>query len=340
MTRCLLVRRLPAGRFLAGRSLAGLFLAGFLLAGLLLTGCSTEPSDAPSDALPDTPSDALPDEGTDALGRSVAIEPPVQRVVSLAPNLTELVFAAGGGSALVAVTTSANYPPAVDSLPKVSALPVDFESVTAAAPDLVLATTQVNAPRDAATFDALGIPVYFFSFASVADVFGALRTLGRFLGTEDVAARRADRLEARLDRLRQRTEGRDRPRVLVLIGDDTLYAFGNGSYVHTLVEAAGGESITASLEAAAPTLSEEYVLEEQPDVIIGAWSTAYDFDRLVRLHPTWDVVPAVQNGRVCSLNPDLLLRPGPRMVDGAWALARCLHPSVIADSSRWPVATP
>lgn len=277
---------------------------------------------------------------TDALGRTVDVQPPVGRVVSLAPNLTELVFAAGGADALVAVTTAANHPPAVDSLRKVSALPVDFEAVAAADPDVVLATTQVNAARDADTFEALDIPVYFFSFASVGDVFGALRTLGDLLGTEATATRRAARLEARLDRLRRQTAALDPPRVLVLIGDDTLYAFGKGSYVHTLVEAAGGTSITASLAAAAPTLSDEYVLEQQPDVIVGAWGEDYPPDRLLQLHPTWDVVPALQNDRVYSLNPDLLLRPGPRIVDGAWAMARFLHPTAVPDSSAQTHATP
>jgi ABC-type Fe3+-hydroxamate transport system substrate-binding protein len=119
--------------------------------------------------------------------------------------------------------------------------------------------------------------------------------------------------------------------VLVLIGDDTLYSFGDGSYVHNLVELAGGRSITASIDTKAPTLSEEYVLKEKPDVIVGAWGSDYDSDRLLKLHPTWDVVPAVQNGRVYSLPSSLLLRPGPRLVQGARRMAAYLHPDRFAD---------
>jgi ABC-type Fe3+-hydroxamate transport system substrate-binding protein len=286
---------------------------------------------------PDTPADA--DTMTDALGRSVSLDRPVERVVSLAPNLTELAYAAGGGPRLVAVTTADDYPPAVDTLDRVSALPLDFEAVAAQDPGLVLATDQVNPPGDADTFAALNLPIYFFSFSSLQDVFDGLRTMGTLLGTPAAARDSAQALEERMAALRARTEGLsadDRPRVLVLIGDETLYSFGRGSYVHTLVAAAGGRSLTASIDTRAPTLSEEYVLTEQPDVIVGAWGPDYDPATLLQHHPTWDVVPALQNGRVYSLPSSLLLRPGPRLVDGAWQLAACLHPSRIPGRPACP----
>jgi ABC-type Fe3+-hydroxamate transport system substrate-binding protein len=273
---------------------------------------------------------------TDALGRSVAFSHPPRRVISLAPNVTEIVYAAGAGSRLVAVTSSCNYPPAADTLAHVDALPVDFEAVAARNPDLVLATDQINAPRDADTFAAIDVPVYFFSFPTVQSVFDAVRRTGQLLGAERAAADTARALEGSLDRLRRRTapiDTTDRPRVLVLIGDETLYAFGGASYVHTLVEAAGGRSVTAGLDAAAPTLSEEYVIQQQPDVIVGAFGADYDTGRLLDLHPTWDVVPAIQNDRVYSLPPELLLRPGPRLVQGAEAMAEVLHPGLPAAPS-------
>lgn len=288
-----------------------------LLSLLLLTGCGSSEADRSEPTL------------TDDLDRSVRIDRPPRRVVSLAPNLTELAYAAGAGSSLVAVTTADDYPSAVDTLDRISALPVDFEAITAKNPDLVVATDQVNPPGDTQTFDALDIPVYFFSFSSLSDVFDGLRTMGTLLGTETAAADSARALERQIAALRSRTESlsdAERPRVLVLIGDDTLYSFGQGSYVHTLVEVAGGRSITDSLDSAAPTLSEEYVLTEKPDVIVGAWGSDYDPKRLLELHPTWDVVPALQNDRVYSLPSSLLLRPGPRLVEGARRLATHLHP--------------
>lgn len=305
-------------------------LLGFaVVSAALLIGC-------------ESPSDRSDTTVTDDLGRSVAFERPVERVVSLAPNLTELVYAAGAGSTLVAVTKSGDYPPAVDSLDHVSALPVDFEAIVAQTPDLVLATDQVNPPGDTETFEAVDVPIYFFSFSSLDDVFGALRTIGTLLGTEAAARDSAQTLEREVAALRARTDSltaAERPRVLVLIGDDTLYSFGAGSYVHELVGLAGGRSITASIETKAPTLSEEYVLEEKPDVIVGAWGADYDPDRLLELHPTWDIVPAVQNDRVYSLPSSLLLRPGPRLVQGARRMAALLHPARFGERISSPSDT-
>ncbi len=288
---------------------------------LLLGACGSSETDRPDSSV------------TDDLGRTVELDRPIERVISLAPNLTELTYAAAQGSTLVAVTSSADYPPAADSIDHVSALPVDFEAVASKNPDLVLATDQINPPGDTETFDALDVPIYFFSFSSLNDVFGALRTVGTLLGTEAEAQDSARVLERQMADLRARTDSlsRDeRPRVLVLIGDDTLYSFGAGSYVHELVEIAGGRSITASIETEAPTLSEEFVLTEKPDVIIGAWGADYNPNRLLSLHPTWDVVPAVQNDRVYSLPSSLLLRPGPRLATGARRMAAYLHPARFA----------
>ncbi len=291
---------------------------------LLVGGCETSDADRTSATF------------TDDLGRTVALDRPIQRVISLAPNLTELVYAAGAGSTLVAVTSSDDYPPPVDTLDRVSALPLDFERLVAKNPDLVLGTDQINPPGDTETFEALDVPIYFFSFSSLDDVFEALRTTGALLDTQSAAQDTAQALERQVAALRTRTDSltdAERPRVLVLIGDDTLYSFGRGSYVHELVEIAGGHSITASLDTEAPTLSEEFVLTEKPDVIVGAWGPNYDPGRLLELHPTWDVVPAVQNDRIYSLPSSLLLRPGPRLVRGAQRMAASLHPDRFAHLS-------
>jgi ABC-type Fe3+-hydroxamate transport system substrate-binding protein len=168
----------------------------------------------------------------------------------------------------------------------------------------------------------------------VDDVLTSIRTTGELLGTARIAHTTVDSLSSSLDTLRARTAAvAQRPRVLFLIGDETLYAFGAQSYMHTLIQRAGGESVTADLDAKAPTLSEEYVLTQQPDVIIGAFGTDYDPGRLLELHPSWDVVPAIRDDRVYSLNPNVLLRPGPRLVEGAWQMAHRLHPTHVPSAA-------
>ena len=267
---------------------------------------------------------------TDDLGREVAIRQPVRRVLTLAPSLTETVFAAGAGAKVPAVSTVDDWPPAVDTLPRYSLFPLDFEAIAALGPDLILATDQINAPRDADTFADLGIPTFFLSFDSLADVGRSVRVVGELLGTEGEAEAAADSLERAMAALEARTSSLDKkPLVLLLNGDRTLYAFGQGSYVHDLIALAGGRSATADVETPAPVLSDEFVLKAKPDVIVGAFGEDYDPARLVELHPTWTVVPAVQRGRVYSLDGALFQRPGPRLVEGAREMARLLHPDLL-----------
>ncbi len=269
---------------------------------------------------------------TDDLGRTVALPPALTRIVTVAPNLTEMVYAAGGGTRLVGVTTADNFPPAVDTLPHVGALPLDHEAVAALRPDAVLATTQINNPRDADTFAALGIPMVFLSFHGLDDVRRGIRILGDLLETRDVADRAAAALAEAEARLRRRTDTlAHRPTVLFLIGDETLFSFGPQSYIHTLIERAGGRSLTTDLTTENPILSDEYVLTRKPDVIVGTFGEGYDPARLTALHPTWRVVPAVRDGRIYSFDPDLFLRPGPRLLVGARRLAERLHPHLFRD---------
>lgn len=297
------------------------FFLPLLLLAVLFAGCGTPDGAAPSEAL------------TDDIGRAVAVPPVAERVLTLAPNLTELLAAAGGRDRLVAVSQADDYPPDVDTLPRYGTFPLDYERVLTLQPDLLIANAAINRPEDADRLAAFDVPTYFFSFETLADVPRALQTIGEMVGTEAVARAAANDFEADLARLRARAEAFDeRPRTLVLIGDETLYAFGGASYTQELIALAGGESITARFSGEGVTLSEEFVLEAQPEVIIGAFGADYDTGRLLRLHPTWRGLPAVRDGRVHSVNPDLLFRPGPRLVEGAEQLFRFLHPE--AQASR------
>ena len=270
---------------------------------------------------------------TDDLQRTVQVDLPVERVATLAPNLTEIVFATGGGDRLVGVGNPDNHPPAVDSLPRYSTYPVDFEALAALMPELVLATDQINSPQTAEMLESIGIPVYFLSFRTMEDVFDGMHEVGRLLGTETTAKVVVDSLRREMATLRQHTQQVDeRPDVLFLIGRRSLFSFGNGSYIHDWIELAGGHSITAELNTAAPILSEEFVITHAPEVIAGAWENVQPAD-LLEYHPAWKDVPALRNGRVYGVHADWVLRPGPRLVAGAWALARHLHPEQFAPSS-------
>ncbi len=288
-------------------------LAVVLLPLVMLAGCAPVEPAAPRFTF------------TDALGRMVTLERPVERVLTLAPSLTETVFAAGAGHKLVGAGTPDNYPPAVDTLPRFGVLPVDFEKIAALAPGVVLATDQVNTTQAVETLETLGIPTLFLPSGGLGDVIDNIRTLGALLGTTAAAEAAADSLEQEIAALRAATKAlAEKPLVLFLIGDETLYAFGQGSYIHDIIALAGGRSATAEFETRAPVLSEEFVLTARPDIIVGAFGEDYDAQQLLALHPTWRDLPAVRAGRVYSLDPDLFLRPGPRLVEGARRLAQLL----------------
>ncbi len=263
----------------------------------------------------------------DDLGRTVLLEGPVRRVVTLAPSLTELVFASGSGNLLVGVTTADDYPPEVTGLPRFSAYPLNLEAIAMMEPDLVLAVAQMNSTRHQAGFDALDIPVYYFSYPTLESVWSSLERIGELLGTPDQARAAADSLRHIVnDEVDEQTEQGDSLRVLVLLDDRVLYGFGRDSFVSDMVTRAGGLSVTATLAGDAVVISEEFVLETNPEVIIGAFGLSYDPDRLLALHPGWSTLSALRSNRVCILDPDWLLRPGPRLAQGFRAMSDCLAP--------------
>lgn len=291
------------------------------IAALLLAACGGRPAD--------TSGTAGGTLVTDDLGRQIRVPASPGRVVTLAPSVTEIVYAAGAFDRVAAVTTADNYPPGVDSLPKITALPVDFEAVAILEADLVLATTQVNNPQDAETFETLGIPTYFLSNRSIDEILSAIIDVGDLLGTADAARATVDSLRASMSALRELTaSASERPNVMVIISPERSYSFGPESYVHDLIELAGGRSLTEDFTTEAPILEDEFVLVAAPDVIIGPFGPEFKIADLLEHHPTWIHVPAVANGRVHTVPADELLRAGPRVVDAAWSMARVLHPDV------------
>lgn len=275
---------------------------------------------------------ATPDPGDrvveDALARSVQLPDTLTRIVTLAPNLTEIVFAAGAGNTLVGAGRPDDYPSQIVTLPRYSTFPLDFEAVAALGPQLALASDQVNGLRDADMLASLGIPTYFLSSNSLDEILGSIEQVGQLLGTEEAAESTADSLRRRIATLRALTRGVEPPLTLFLIGEEPLFSFGRESYMHELIALAGGRSATGKLDAEAPILSEEFVLSIGPEVIIGPWGDDYEASRLLELHPTWNVLPAIVDGRVYGVDPDIVERPGPRLVEGAWAMARKIHPDL------------
>ena len=287
---------------------------------VLLLGACRQPADAPAETGAAAAADTTV---TDDLGRQVTFAHPPARVLALAPSLTETAFAAGAGGLVVAVSPSDTYPASVRALPQFSTFPLDLERVVAFRPDVLLATDQVNRIDDAEALAEAGVPTLFYTFDRLDDVPRVLRAVGPLLGGDGEAPARG--FERRIAAVRAAVAGAPRPRVLVLVSDETPYAFGRSSYVSEAVAAAGGVSVTDAFPEPAAVASEEWTLGVAPEVIV-VLSAPYDPAGLVEHHPVWSSLPAVRAGRVHGLDPDLMSRPGPRLADGIEALARFLHP--------------
>ena len=266
--------------------------------------------------------------GVDDTGRPVALDGVPQRVVPLAPNLTELVAAAAGVERLAAVSQADAFPPEVTARPQFSSFPLDVEALVGLEPDLVLASTDVISPVQVDGLTSVGLPVWSFTFDAVADVPRALRTLDTLLDTRGGDAVARD-FEARVAAVTEAVRGAGPPRVLLLIGPDALYAFGRESYASELVRLAGGTNLTDRYDGAAAQPSAEAILEMAPEVIV-VLGGPEGRDALLSAHPALAETPAARQGRIVHLDPDLVSRAGPRLVDGLERLARLLHPEAFA----------
>jgi iron complex transport system substrate-binding protein len=273
---------------------------------------------------------SAPAAALDDAGREVVLPERPATVFPLAPNVTELVAAAAGVSRLAGVSPADDFPAGIAALPRVATFPIDTEGLVALGPALVLGSLDVTPVADADRLTGLGLPTYLFGFETMADIPRALRTLDTLLQSRG-GATAATAFEARVAAVRQAVEGYARPRVLLLIGDEgTFYAFGRASYASEMVRAAGGDNLTDRYDGATATPDEEAILEMAPEVILilgGADETARTFSAR---HPALFSVPAVVNGRVYGLDPDLVSRPGPRVAEGLEAMARRLHPEAFA----------
>lgn len=252
---------------------------------------------------------------TDDLGRRVTLPAPPTRIVSLAPSVTELLFALGLGERVVGVTRWCDYPAAAKALPKVGDLTLSEELIAALRPDLIVGDVSLERPF-LERLDRLGWPVLAVGPRRVADVASVLELLGRAAGEPEAGAREAARYRARLETLAREGEANarrpgGRVRVFLLLDPDQLYTAGPGTFLDELVRLAGGRNVAEQAKSPWPLFSEEALLLADPQVVVATSPSAGFTGR-----PRWQGISAVRAGKVYQVDPDLLSRPGPRLLDG------------------------
>ena len=263
----------------------------------------------------------------DEAGRKVTLPGEVERVISLAPNLTEVVYAIGAGDRLVGDTTFCNYPPQAKNVAKVGdTLQPSIERILALRPQLVLVSTASELEAFAKQLNDQQIAVYVTDPHDLEGVFRSILDVGDLLNKSPSAAALVKQLRARAETVDRAVAGRPPVSVFFQLSGQPLYTAGKSSFVTNLIERAGGRSVTSDVNEAWPRLSDEAALASRPEAVIALSGDAMGPAANTTVAAALRNSPAVQNGRVYLIDGELLTRPGPRLVDGLEQIARALHP--------------
>jgi len=287
------------------------FLVALLCIALVLTACS------PTEQ---TPVDYVFDD----LGRLVAINGTPQRIVSLAPSNTEILFALGLGDKVVGVTDWCDYPPEALEKEKVGSYDTpDIEKIVALTPDLILVAygTTMDVIN---SLIGLGLTVFGIKTTDLDDLLNDIKTIGEITDKEVEALALTSEMENRIQAVTDQTEELEqRPRVFYIVWHDPLWTAGSETFIHELIEKGGGVNVCQNITGYA-TITIEEVIARNPEVIITSeWS--YDW---AMNETSLNSTDARQNGRIYQGDDDLVQRPGPRLVDGLEWFAYFIHPEI------------
>lgn len=296
-----------------------LFLATWIILWLVLTA-----------ALPSSADTVI-----DQLGRSVNLPSSPRRIIALAPNITEIMFALGLEHRLVGATRFSDYPPAARDLPRVgSYVYLDLEKIVGLKPDLCIAIKDGNPKAVVDRLEALNIPVYAVDPRNLESIIETVSEMGELLGAQKTAEALRTDLLSRIQRVEKRLEQtRYRPRVFFQIGISPIVSVGRNTFIHGLIEQAGGYNV-AQGPTAYPRFSREQVMAFSPEVMIISSMARIDaFDSVRAEWSQWQNIPAVRDQRIFLVDSDRFDRPTPRLVDALEILVRLIHPELFGPES-------
>ncbi len=280
-----------------------------ILTALVLIACDRQTAEVP----------AIPEMRVvkDDLGREVRLPEKVTRAVSLAPSITEMVFAAGAGDRLVGVTSYCDFPAAAKNIQKVGdTQSPNIEAIIAVRPEVILVSTASQLESFASALEGQSAAVFVLDIRELGDVADRLRRLGQIFGSGERAELAAIEFENRVAAVERLQKPERPPRVLLQISEADLFTIGRDSFITELIDRAGGISVTADIPGGYPKLSKETALALDPEVIILSDSPDNRDPNDAMKNSS-----AVRSGRVYRVNADILSRPGPRLADALEQLA-------------------
>lgn len=278
---------------------------------------------------------AAPVSALDDKGSTLTLAAPAQRVISLAPSLTEVLFEAGGGKALVGAVEYSDYPPEARRVPRIgSNLRLDLERIAALKPDLVLVWMHGNAEREIERLRALNIPMFFLEPHHIEDISGDIERIGHLTGGDAVAEAAAERFRTRFTALQARYATTTPVRVFYQVAEQPLLTINDTQIISAAIRLCGGINVFGKDAALVPQLSTESVVAANPDIILtaqlgappGSMATAQrnPASPQLRRWAAFHDLKAVRNGQLWLIPGDQISRHGPRILDGAQAICTAL----------------
>lgn len=295
-----------------------------------LTACSKEDNSAQTsneaEGNGETVKSQFPLTITDFLGREITIEKEPERIVSLAPSVTELIFAVGAGDRVVGVTEYDTYPEEVKDLPKVGGFKgPNIELITAQEPDIVFAST-LSGKEEMETLEKMGIPVVVIEAKSIDNIYESIEMLGKITNKEEKAQTIVNEMKSKIQEISNKVKDRPKIKVFHLIDINGNWTAGSGTFIHELINLAGGQNIAEDTEGWVQYSIEELV-SKNPDAIVMS-SYAGDVETIKNMEG-YKETNAVKNNNIYVVsNDDIISRASNRIVLGLEEIAKFLHPEV------------
>ena len=267
---------------------------------------------------------------TDGLGRQVSLDAPAEKIVSLAPSNTEILFAIGAGPQMIGRDSFSNYPPEALELAEIGGVrSTTLEEITRLQPDLVLAA-KINAPELISSLEELGLTVYYLDNPhDMEGLFTNLQIVAELTGRQAETEELVESLRQRVEKAKSVADSvPERPKVFYeLDGTDPAKPWTSGpdTFIDMLIDMAGGQNIGAVLSSEWAQISQEELIVQNPDIILLGDAAYGVTPESVAERPGWAAIKAVQEGRILPFNDDLVSRPGPRLVEALEELVKVLH---------------
>lgn len=273
---------------------------------------------------------------TDETGRNVMVPQSAKKIVSLAPSITEILFALGLNEEIAAVTDFCDYPAAASTKPKIGGfVNPDIERIVSLKPDLIIGIRDGNRMDTVHRLNDFGFPVYLIDPKGFDGIMLTINNIGEIVGRQDEARRISRNMLLKKKEAMSLTQSLSKPKVFFQVGDAPIVTVGRGTLADDLIRLAGGKSISEDEPMSYPLYSVETILSKAPEIIImSSMEGSKDYLNLIRKWQNWTTLPAVRMNAIHVVDSNLVDRPTPRIEKGIDALMRIIHPEVLIEKNH------